>query len=60
MIIKLEIKKVTRNKMYWSYNLFINAKFVDSCPDIIYRMWDKEQTALRNGIKFLNKHLTTP
>jgi hypothetical protein len=57
MTIRLEILKTGAGKKYWSYNLFIDDQFVSSCPKLIYRMWDKEATALRNGIKFLNEYI---
>lgn len=52
----LIIKKTGAGNWFWSYNLFIDGKLAPM-PPLIYRMWHKKQTAIRNGMKQLNKYL---
>lgn len=48
--------KCGHNDMWWTYAAWINSDQLPS-PPIIYRMYKKEETALRNGQKLLNKKL---
>ena len=37
---------------FWTYSVFINGEKVKS-PNFIYRLYDKEKTAIRNAIKLI-------
>lgn len=56
MKIELVTYKSGDSDRYWTYTLLINSDHVKSIP-IIYRLYDKEKTAIRNGLKLLNKTL---
>lgn len=42
---------------WWTYTVVVNGRGYNKKP-FIYRMYSKEKTALNNGIKLLQKHLT--
>lgn len=39
-------------KRYWTYSVLINGEEVKTVP-LIYRMYDKEKTAIRNALKVI-------
>jgi len=57
MKIELKIYKCGMGNFFWSYWIKINGKEIKHKP-LIYRMWDKEKTALKNGIKAISKITT--
>lgn len=54
---KIEIKtlKVGMGNMWWTYHVFVNRKRLPA-PNVIYRMYHHEGTAVNNAIKLLTKH----